>query len=60
MTNDPIYIGTEDGLAMYAKPENIDGVDRAMQRDHMRRAAHDKAAKALYEFYQKQKLETEQ
>jgi hypothetical protein len=60
MTTGSIYIGTEDGVAIYANRKSIDGVDRAMQRDHMRRVAHDNAAKALYEFYQKQKLETEQ
>jgi hypothetical protein len=55
MTTNPIYIGTEDGVAIYVSRENISGIDRTMQRDHMRRTAHDNAAKALYEYYQRQK-----
>ena len=55
MTTDSIYIGTENGVAIYVSRENISGIDRAMQRDHMRRTAHDNAAKALYEYYQRQK-----
>lgn len=53
--DDTVFLGIEDGIAVYANPENIDGVDVAMQRDHMRRTAHDNAAKALYEYYQRQK-----
>lgn len=55
MTDDTVFLGTEDGVSIYAKRSNIDGVDRAMQRDHMRRQAHDNAAWALYEYHQKQK-----
>lgn len=46
-----VFIGVEDGVSIYARRENVTGVDRAMQRDHMRREAADKAQGALYNFY---------
>ena len=49
MTKDNIvFIGVEDGVAIYARRENITGVDREMQRDHMRRETAEKAQYALY------------
>jgi len=34
---DTVFIGMEDGVAVYAKRETLSGVDRAMMRDQFRR-----------------------
>lgn len=57
--DDTVFLGVEDGLSIYAKRSTIDGVDRVMQADHMRRQAHDNAAWALWEYNQKQKAKGE-
>ena len=54
--SDPVFIGVEDGVHVYRKRENLDGIDIAMQREHMKRQAQDNAAKVLWEYYQQGKI----
>ena len=50
MSDDLVYLGKEDGVATYVKRENVTGLDRSTERQHLRGEALGKAQRGLHEW----------
>lgn len=48
--NEKVYIGTEDGVSVYANRESLTGIDVVMMRDRRKRELAEKSQRGMHEW----------